>query len=300
MPRPALLLPALAALACKPPPPAPEGLQDSLTYLFRNFYAEDDVIGAGLTGFMDWVDGEGQDLLGKTANGDNVGEFTLDPLSTEDVSFLPIEGHVVLADAPGTVALSDLACDWKEAERYLVRTDQDIVFEEFDTYSRGFLTSRQVYEDATASGDFEPLREPFTEPYAPQPVLGDLERSFLFTDNQVSSTNVGVTLEFQLLLNLRHGIFEVQGEPTDAFLILTWLPERAASEGGDNSMEQSYSLELDVSRPDGQTMRLMSSWTQIESTLPDNVITVVGINKNLNSSARLADICAGEEDLPTE
>ncbi|MFH1467494.1 MAG: hypothetical protein ABIO70_24125 [Pseudomonadota bacterium] len=302
MPRPALLLFPLTALACKPPPPAPEGLQDSLTYLFRNFYAEDDVIGAGLTGFMDWVDTDGEELLGKKADMENVGEFTLDYLTPGDVAMLPIVSDVNLDFAPGTVALSELTCDWKEAEAYLVRTDQDVVFGEFETYSRDFLTPRATYEAATASEDFTPVGEPLADPYAAQPDLGELERSFLLTDNVASSTEVGVTLEFQLLLNLRHGIYEVQGEEAGAFLILTWMPQRAVSEGGDNSMEQSYSLELDVSRPGGKTLRLMASWLQIEGTFDhdDNVVKVVGVNKNLDSSIRLADICAGEEELPAE
>jgi len=301
MPRTVLLLP-LAALACKPPPPAPEGLQDSLTYLFRNFYAEDEVVSAGLTGFMDWVDTDGQELLGKTADMDNVGEFTLDYLTAEDVAELPIEGEVELTFAPGTVALSDLDCDWKETEGYLVRTDQDIVFGEFDSYSREFLTSRATFESATAGDDFEPVPEPLADPYASTPALGELERSFLLTDNVATSTEVGVTLEFELLLTLRHGSYEVQGEQAGAFLILTWMPQRAVSAGGDNSIEQSYSLELDVSRPGGRTHRLMASWIQIEGLFDhdSDTVKVVGVNKNLDSSARLARICSGDDDLPAE
>lgn len=302
MPRIALLLFTLAAMACKPPPPAPEGLQDSLTYLFRNFYAEDEVIGAGLTGFMDWVDADGDELLGKTADMDHIGEFTLDYLTAEDVAILPIEGEVELTFAPGTVALSELTCDWKEAETLLVRTDQDEVFGEFETYTREFLTPRAAFEDATAEDDFAPLDEPLAEPYAADPALGDLERTFLLTDNQASSKEVGVTLEFELLLNLRHGNYEVQGEDTGAFLILTWMPQRTESEGGDNSMEQSYSLELDVSRPRGKTLRLMATWIQIEGLFDhdSDTVKVVGVNKNLDSSLRLAEICSGEMDLPAE
>jgi hypothetical protein len=289
-------------IGCKPPPPAPEGLQSSLTYLFREFYSDDAIVGAGLTGFMDWFDADGDELLGQSADMENVGEFTLDYLTEEDVAFLPIETEVELTYAPGVVALSELACDWREVESYLVRTDQDIVFGEFDSYERSFASSRDAYEDATGSGEFTSVGEALMEPYADGFELGELESSFLFTDNQASSTEVGVTLDFRLLLNMRHGVYEVQGEPTEAFMILTWMPERAESEGGGNSMEQSYSLELDIARPGGKTLRLMASWLQIEGLFDhdSDTVKVVGVNKNLDSSARLVEICEGSYDLEPE
>ncbi len=298
----ALLVSVVASLGCKPPPPAPEGLQSSLTYLFREFYAEDEVIGAGLTGFMDWFDADGDELLGQSADMDNVGEFTLDYLSEEDVAQLPIQGEVRLDYAPGVVALSELSCDWKEVESYLVRTDQDLVFGEFDTYERSFVSSREDYEAATIDGSFAEIKEPLLDPYGDDFELGELGSTVLLTDNQVSSTEVGVTLEFQLLLNLRHGVYEVQGEPTEAFLILTWMPQRTESENGSNSMEQSYSLELDLARPGGKTLRLMASWLQIEGLFDhdSDTVKVVGVNKNLDSSARLVEICAGDVELDPE
>ncbi len=289
-------------LGCKPPPPAPEGLQSSLTYLFREFYAEDDVVGAGLTGFMDWFDADGDELLGESADMENVGEFTLDYLTEEDIAALPIEGEVNLEYAPGVVALSKLSCAWDEVETYLVRTDQDLVFGEFDSYSRSFITPRATYEDATIAEDFAPVDESLADAYIQEPALGDLEQTFLLTDNEVSSTEVGVTLDFQLLLNMRHGLYDVQGEETPAFLILTWMPVRAEGEDGTNSLEQSYSLELDISRPGGKTLRLMASWIQIEGIFDhdSDVVKVTGVNKNLDSSARLVDICAGTEVLDPE
>jgi len=304
--RAALIATFSVATACQPPPPAPEGLQDSLTYLFRSFFAEDKVVGAGLTGFLDWFDAEGDELLGQKADMENVGEFTLGTLSEAEVGILPIEGEVVLEYAPGTVALSELACPWVEVERYLVRSDQDVVFGEFDSYERSFLTSREDFEGAADGQDFaaldEPLAEPYAEPWGSAAEDAALTTSLLYTDNQASSSEVGVTMDFELLLVLRHGLFDVQGEETLAFLILTWMPQRAVSEGGDNSIEQSYSLELDIARPAANTLRLMASWIQVEGTFDhdSDMVKVVGVNKNLDASERLMDICTGEEDLPPE
>lgn len=292
---------ALVALGCKPPPPAPEGLQSSLTYLFREFYNEDEYIGAGLTGFMDWFDADGDELLGEQADMENVGEFTLDYLSEDDIAALPVEGEYVLEHAPGVVALSELACDWKQVESYLVRTDQDLVFGEFDTYDRTFVSSRQSFEDATTDSSFEAVIEPLAEPYS-QPELGELEASVLLTDNAVSSTELGITMEFPMLINMRHGVYDVQGEDMEALLILSWMPERAEADNERDSIEQSYSIELDLARPGGKTLRLMASWLQIEGTFghDSDVVKVMGVNKNLDGSKRLVDICDGSYELDPE
>jgi hypothetical protein len=291
---------AVLSLGCKPPPPAPEGLQSSLTYLFREFYSEDEVIGAGLTGFMDWFEADGDELLGESADMDNVGEFSLEVLTDQDVAPLPIEDDVDLGLALGIVALSELDCDRTEVEGYLVRVDQDVVFGEFDDYERTFLSSRDDFEGASASGAFEPVAGPLVEPYADGFELGELTPSFLFTENQTSTTELGITMAFELLLNMRHGVYEVQGEEVEATMILTWLPERAVSDGGDTSMEQSYSLELDIARPGDKTLRLMASWLQLESIVPEDMVKVTGVNKNLKSSERLAEICDGSYDLDPE
>jgi len=293
------LLPAL--WGCRPPPPAPEGLQDSVTYMFREFYSDDDMLSAGLTGFMDWFDEDGDDLLGESADMENVGEFTLDFLTEEDVAALPIETEVTLEYAPGVVALSELSCGWDEVEGYLVRTDQHLVFGEFDAYSRTFLSSRSDYEGATPDEDFERVSET-VDPWAAGFELGELSSTFLLTDNDVTTTAVGVTLDFQLMLTLRHGVYEVQGVDTPAMIILTWLPQRAEGEDGTNSMEQSYSIELDIQRPGGSTLRLMASWIQVEGIFDhdSDVVKVTGVNKNLDSSRRLVDICAGDVVLYPE
>ena len=174
-------------------------------------------------------------------------------------------------------------------------------FGEFDAYSRTFLSSRSDYEGATPDEDFERVSET-VDPWAAGFELGELSSTFLLTDNDVTTTAVGVTLDFQLMLTLRHGVYEVQGVDTPAMIILTWLPQRAEGEDGTNSMEQSYSIELDIQRPGGSTLRLMASWIQVEGIFDhdSDVVKVTGVNKNLDSSRRLVDICAGDVVLYPE
>ncbi len=294
----------LAFGACKRPPPAPEGLDDSARFMYREFYADDLGIGAGLTGFLNWFDDEGHELLGQSASLDNAGAFSLADLRQEDVDHLPIAGDGLdLTLASGIVALAEMDCSWRDAEELLVRHDQEIVFEkDFDTYERTYLSSREVFETAADDDRFASIPEPL-EPFAPDFDLDEFAESMLVTSNVASSTELGVTLEFGIELTLRHGTFEVQGEPTEAVLIETFLPERAEGDGGNNSFEQSYSVEVNVQRPSGTTLRMLANWVQIESLFVDSdsaLVAASAVNKAQDAAARLSQICAGELDVPAE
>ena len=50
-------------VGCQPPPPAPEGLDASTSYLVTNFYADDATFQAGVQGFMNWFQEEGFELM---------------------------------------------------------------------------------------------------------------------------------------------------------------------------------------------------------------------------------------------
>ena len=77
--------------ACKPPPPAPEGLDAVTSYMVREFYSEDELFEAGVQGFMNWFNTEGYTLVGEAAEEGNTDTFTLNDLSAEDLSHLPLD-----------------------------------------------------------------------------------------------------------------------------------------------------------------------------------------------------------------
>lgn len=288
-----MLTTLLAFTACKAPPPAPEGLDSSVQHLYRGFYDSDAEIGAGLTGLMDWFDSEGVELLDQRAELDSVGAFSLAPLSREDIAGLAFDGDPDPAQASGVVALAEMGCDWKRAEQLLIRPDQHVVFEgDFDVYDRTFVTAREAYEGASEAESFAPIGE-----LLPTEVLSDYPSTLMLTENATSSTDLGVTLPFDINLHFRHGLFDVQGEPTHAFLILSWAPAVATSDGGNTSMLQSWGIEANLERPGGKTLRVFANWVELESTFVDSdspVVKTGAVNKAQDSAERLSGICTGD------
>ncbi|HHO51032.1 MAG TPA: hypothetical protein ENK18_09220 [Deltaproteobacteria bacterium] len=288
-----MLTTLLAFAACKAPPPAPEGLDDSVQHLYRGFYDSDAEIGAGLTGLMDWFDAEGVELLDQRAALDSVGAFSLAALTREDIAGLAFDGDPDPSLASGVVALAEMGCDWKRAEQLLIRPDQHVVFEgDFDVYDRTFVTARGVYEDASETESFDPIDE-----LLPAEALADYPGTLMLTENATSSTDLGVTLPFDINLHFRHGEFEVQGEMLNAFLILSWAPAVATSDGGNTSLRQSWGIEANLQRPGDKTLRVFASWVELDSTFVDSdsaVVKTSAVNKAQDSAERLSGICTGD------
>lgn len=295
---------ALVALfACKAPPPAPVGLDDASRYLLRNFYEDDATIGAGLTGFMDWFDTEGAALAEQDATTSNVDGYQLAQLTPEDVALLPMaDDGRDLSRAHGVIAMVDMDCPWSEAEALLVRTDQDMVFEgDLLTYDREFLTSRSDYEDARDALQFQGIDEAIPaldDAFDPAPQSSDL----LWTVNHdVSSRNLGVTVTYDLVLNMRHGTYLVQGEQRLGTVIVTSIPERATS-SDESTIAQSYSIEVNLDR-DGRNFRMLAVWTELDSPMmePDSPLVLSSaVNQIRRSAEHMTAICQGEIEIPPE
>src|SRR5687768_3545923 len=105
---------ALLALGgCRHLTEAPSGLEDSLRFLYREFYADDDTVAAGLTGLLDWIDRDGAEMLGGRADLENVGAFELGPLDRSDLARTPVEEDPDPTGAPGVVSIASMACRWE-------------------------------------------------------------------------------------------------------------------------------------------------------------------------------------------
>ncbi len=286
----------LAMTACKAPPDAPSGLDESVKFLYRDFYADDATVGAGLTGLLDWFDEDGGELLDARADLDSVGAFSLTPLSADVVASVDVEGRPDPATASGVVSVSEMACRWDEAEALLVRPDQDRVFAgDFDSYERTYATDREAFEAATDAGVFEAQKDALD--------LADLSSvdpgSLLLTENQASSTELGVTVPFDLVLHFRHGRYEIQGEEAEAFLILGYFPREAVSDGGETRMVQNYSIEVNVARGK-KTLRVFGNWTELDSSIlasDSPLVLTSAVNKSQDSAERVSKICAGDETI---
>ena len=69
-----------------------------------------------------------------------------------------------------------------------------------------------------------------------------------------------------------------------------------------NSMQQSYSIEVDIDR-DGRTLRMLATWVEIRSIWVDSDSAAVAssaVNKSQDSAERLSGICAGDITIAAE
>ena len=88
-----------------------------------------------------------------------------------------------------------------------------------------------------------------------------------------------------------------------ACLHRTYMKEGAYDEDGENGLAQSYSVELNIARPNDKTLRALAVWAEPVSNIlePDSPVSLnYAVNKSLASSERISAICGGEEDIPAE
>ena len=290
-------------LACKPPPPAPEGLDEVTRYMVREFYANDANFAAGFQGFMNWFYDEGSDLVGQEANSNNTDTFTLNDLNAEDVAQLPLlEMERDLTRAKGVISLAEMACSWEDVEALLIQPDQDAIFSgDWDDYERTYLSDRDTFEAAGISGDFTAIDEaldPFSDSFDPD----TWGKSLLRTDNIVDPSAVlfADLSGYPMNLDIRHGSFEIGGEPVRLMSILTWMPAPVFDDSGNNGLIQTFSVELNIELDAALTLRALAVWAEPSSTSlePDSPLVLnYGVNKSLESSQRMSGICSGEIEL---
>jgi hypothetical protein len=298
-----LIASTLLLAACgAPPPPAPEGLDNSVRFIMNEFYADDPTFGAGLTGLLNWVDTEGSDLLDVDPNVGNVADFRLDTLLTaDDTAQMPTTHGRDPSAAPGVVGLAELECGWDEGEQVHARPDQDVVFEdEWTRYDRTYESPRAPYEAAREAGEY-PVVSADVDPATAVWDSDELAPVFMKTSNALGTSSVGIDFDYTLDLHFRHGVFDVQDEPVHAMVILTWLAESAESVNSDNFLYQVYSVDLIVSRGDGRGLRMVANYTEVGPVESNaDLVQVLGVNRILDFAEHLNDICTGTRELPAE
>jgi hypothetical protein len=304
-------------MACSRPPPAPEDLSASASFMVREFYADDATFEAGIQGFVNWFNDEGSALVGVRAKaGDDTEAFEVETLTLEDIAHLPLDAQVLIdakngtmldrdpSLAQGVVSLAEMRCSWKEAEALLVRPDQDLVFAgDWEGYERDYLTPVDTFTDATATESFTRIPqdlEPFQEGFD----HAKYGSSLLFTQNMVDPTRVFTSnIEaYPMALDLRHGIFDIDGEPTGVLAILTYDKEAAWGGSQNAALLQSYSLELNIQRANGNTVRMLTVWAEPYDgsgiIAPGSAAALVyAVNKSLASSESISSICSGDLEI---
>ena len=302
-PRRLILLLALLG-ACQRPPPAPEGLDDSASFLLREFFSDEATIGAGLSGLMAWYGQEGADLLSVEVNPDSSADFALEPLESEDTAHLPSSAGQPLSRAMGAVGIGLLDCGWLAAQPFLVRPDQDLVFEgEWSHYARIFDSPRAPFEGA------DPQTWPALGALDPESAgypAAETNAGLLLTTNPLGTSEVSVDLDYTLRIAFRHGTFPVDGEDRPAGMLLTWLPDASAPLGTEeSSIQQIYSIDVLVDVGADQALRLVATWNHIENDFIDsedssNVVISATVRRIARFADRLSALCTGEETVPVE
>ena len=292
--------------ACRPPPPAPEGLDAVTSYMVREFYSEDALFEAGIQGFMNWFNTEGYELVGESASDGNTDTFTLNDLSQSDVEHLPLdEDGRDYSRAKGVISLAEMACHWSVAEEYLLRKDQHVVFSgDWDSYDRTYLNDRSVYTQSSTTETFPPVSSPIA-PFSDDFTPSVFDQNLMMTVNRADPTPLlGIDIPvYDLYLDFRHGKYTVDEEDIDVVAIITYQRAGVYDENGNNGLAQSYSIELNIERGEANTLRALAVWAEPVSNIvePDSALSLnYAVNKSLASSERISAICSGEESIRDE
>ena len=104
---------------------------------------------------------------------------------------------------------------------------------------------------------------------------------------------------YPLFLDFRHGRYTVDGEELGAFAIATHMRDPVVN-GAGNGLAQTYSIEINVERPGGKTLRMLTVWAQALTegiTIDDDVARRAAVNKALQSSDDLSALCAAVDQI---
>lgn len=234
------LLAVLLVAGCAPPPEAPEGLSDISRYLIREFDNEDPrVMEAGLANLEAAL--SVYDLEGPRADRG----FDPDDLTEEDVAAIehpdvPVDGCVPVGLAGGSPH------DVQWFGRYTEVSDQSPAEPSAASYARTFLAP----EDPAC----------FFE--------GDC--ALLNTTNDIRRANIIYTVDFELWKDFRWFDMVVDDEPTGrrALVSRSWLKDSFPGVNGQNTIVQSFTLDVFIGAEGGGTSRYHVLWSEADLATP--------------------------------
>ena len=220
----------LSVGACKQPPPeAPKELTDLSFYLFSEFESDDDVVAAGLTNLQDWL-GK-QDLTVEVKDR----AVTLPVLDGKNLGGLKI---------PQGIDANDQIPIGIPAESPHKMADQ----------VKLFLEPNQVcIESATtvwAEREFLEGKSCFKS--------GECDR--LEIVQEVRKENILAKVWYDQYKSYRRVILD-DGE--EAFVARSWIEEQFPADGGKNSWDQLFHLDVYLPGKGGSTLRYFAMWSSV-------------------------------------
>ncbi len=253
---PALLVAAATALVgCKAPPEAPVELSELSAYLFSNWETEEQgVLEVGMYNLQQFF--ADMDLeQGYSDLSYQIENLTEDQL----VEVNPPEGTDP-GDCLGVGLVAGSAFSPDDHTQAIIQPDQtEMEPNSRDKYDRIFLDP----EDPSCF-----------------PTRGCL---VLRTNNDLIKDNAFMTIPYEMIKDFRWVELDELGEPGSGewgVLARTWIEERGVGDSGNNTIEQSYSIDVFLPGVHGgwAAYRYMGLWSQSTGTT-DDPDTIMGVTK---------------------
>ncbi len=250
-----VFLSALTVVGCKAPPEAPTELNELSAYLFRNWEAEEEgVLEVGMYNLQQFFVDADLDVSYADRS------YQLEVLSDDDVAEVDNPEGSDPADCLGVGLVAGSAFTAEEHAQAIIQGDQtELEPNSRDKYDRIFL-------DPTDPSCF-PSRE----------------CTVLRTNNDLIKDNAFMTIPYEMVKDFRWVELDpegVAGSGEWGILARTWIKERGVGESGNNTIEQSYSVDvfLPGAHGDWALYRYMALWSESTGTT-DDPDTIMGVTK---------------------
>jgi len=246
MSRISLSIPLLVmAIGCKPPPEAPTELDDLSAYLFRNWETEEEgVLEVGMYNLQQHLSGIDLDV------GFNDRSYQLTVLADSDIDdAVTTPDGADPADCLGVGVVAGSLFDPDQQTLAIIQADQTAI-------------------EPNSPGQYDRI---FLDPTDPS-CFPDRSCTVLRTNNDLRKENALMDIPYEMIKDFRWVELSVDGEPGSGswgILARTWVPERGVGEGGNNTIEQSYSIDVVVPAVNGDwaAYRYMGLWSQSTGTI---------------------------------
>jgi hypothetical protein len=242
MSRSRLFLPvfALLALGCKPPPEAPTELDELSAYLFRNWETEEEgVLEVGMYNLRQHFSTVELDV------GFNDRSYQLSVLADTDFDeVVVIPDGADPADCLGVGVVAGSAFDATQQTEAIIQADQTPI-------------------EPNSPNHYDRI---FLDPTDPS-CFPDRSCLVLRTNNDLRKENALMDIPYEMIKDFRWVELSEDGQPGTGewgILARTWVPERGVGESGNNTIEQSYSIDVVLPAVHGgyETYRYMGLWSE--------------------------------------
>ncbi len=261
------------AVACDPPPEAPEELSDLTLYLYEHFESEEGELEAGAPVMREFLldidpewDVEDRAVTLPTMAAENLGGAPATP-GADPALQVPVA--VMWTSRQGIEPHFDLNVD---PNQVCIDSSSSVY------HRRTFLTDPDCFEDASCKR---------------LETVAEIRREEAIAD-----------FWYDYYTDVRR--VEVDGE--EVVISRGWLPEFAYSDGGEAIFHQSYMLDVRMAHPDqpSQTLRFYGIWSSLDMTgVTDDLYSIL-IRNGIQDSYELADdfldgiLCDNDRDHEPE